>query len=80
MTEITDKIIELREEMIVKRIHPDIKRNAMTAFLQGYQKHKEIYGSFRYITDGLEYKIRMQERAEFMYQEARKIIDKSGGI
>jgi hypothetical protein len=77
MTEITDKIIELREEMIAKGIHPELRRDAITAFLQGYQKHKEMHGSFRYITDGLEYAMRMQERAEFMYQEAKRVIERS---
>jgi hypothetical protein len=80
MTSITDKIIELREEMIAKGIHPEIRRDAMTAFLQGYQKHKDMFGSFRSITDGLEYQMRMQERAEFMYREAKRVMEGNNAI
>ena len=73
MTDITDKMIELREELIKRQVKEEDRRTAFTIFIKSYQGHKELNGSFR-LLKGEEYYKKMKERANYMYEQALKSI------
>lgn len=70
------KTQELALEIILEE-SKDLGGEAMglilASFLNAYDEHKRIYGSFKHLK-GIEYNKKMDERAEYQLKEARKTI------
>ena len=63
----------IKEEADRQGISHEHKQKALEIFLEGYEKHKAITGSFRHLTEPL-YSAKMAARYDYMFNESFKYI------
>ena len=69
-----DKLIDLREELILRGVKGQQVETCIETFLQSLDEYKSKYGSAKHLVGDAYYKA-MSDRNEFAYQQAIKILE-----
>jgi len=60
----------IKDEADRMQVSPEHKTKALELFLEGYEEHKSIFGSYATITNGIEYNQKMAVRYDYMFNKA----------
>ena len=63
----------IKEEVDKHNLSLEHKEKALEVFIESYDIHKTIYGSFKHL-EGIEYTAKMTARYDFMFHRAFKYI------
>lgn len=75
MSDLTNRVIQLREEGILRKWTGEQQHEALEMMLAFYEQHKKQTGTYKYIIDSEEYHNKMKERLDWVWGKTMKYME-----